>query len=188
MHKKLDFKQYNFCLINFDSIFQKKIDTDLVNDLHRYNLLKDRITSDARKFFYHYIILRICETLLNEKSKEKSIIYFNISHLSEDCQIFKHFKEEEILRVLNAVALKIKKLLPVRIYISPYSFDFFTHLIEKKDGRGVELVNNIRCYLESVNFERYTFSCVKTFTMKNNLTFLNQTYFNHLKTKQLLIV
>ena len=57
MLKKLDFKQYNFCLINFDSIFQKKIDTDLVNDLHRYNLLKDRITSDARKFFYHYIII-----------------------------------------------------------------------------------------------------------------------------------
>ena len=63
-----------------------------------------------------------------------------------------------------------------------------THLIEKKDGRGVELVNSIRCYIESVNFEKYTFSNVKTFTMKNNLTFLNQTYFNHLKTKQLLIV
>lgn len=188
MLKRIDFKQYNFCLINFDSIFQKKIDTDLVNALHEYNLLKDRITSDARKFFYHYTFLRICETLLHEKSKEKIIIYFNISHLNDDCEIFKHFKEEEVLRVLTAVALKIKKLLPVRIYISPYSFDFFTHLLDKKDGRGVELVNHIRGYLDNVNFEKYTFSSVKTFTMKNNLTFLNQTYFNHLKTKQLLIV
>lgn len=186
MLKKLEFKQYNFQILDFYSLFNKKIEINIINDLHKYGLLKNRITTHAKLFFYHHIILEICEYLLHSKTKEKHIIYFNNTQIS-DLQILKYFKEEEVLKLLNQILTRIKYLLPIKIFISNISIDFLTHLLEKKDGRSTEIISNIRSYLESVNLEKYTFSRVKTFTKKNNLIFLNNDYFNRLKSKQLII-
>lgn len=187
MLKKIEFNQYNFRLLNFNYIFARKIEVNLINDLHKFDLLKDRITSHARKFFLHHIILTLCEELLNDASKEKTIIYFNNTQLDQ-FHIFKYFKEEDVLKVLNTVLLKVKRLLPLKVFITNISFDFLTHLLSTNDGRGIETINNIRSYMDSVNIENYTFAKIKTFTLKNDLTFLNKDYFNRLKTKQLLIV
>jgi len=186
MVSHLEFKQYNFRIINFNFLF-KDIETDIINDLHNYGLLKDRISSNAKKFFYHHIILGICDSLIKNKVKEKSIIYFNNTQLGS-YQILKYYKEEDVLKLLNIIFKQIKKLLPIKIFISSISFDFLTHLLQKNDGRSVELINNIRTYLDSVNLENYTFSNIKSFTKKFGLVFLNKEYFNQLKAKQLIIV
>jgi len=182
----LEFKQYNFKIINFNYLF-KDIEVDIINDLHKYELLKDRITTNAKKFFYHHIIFSLCETLLNDKSKEKSIIYFNNTQIG-GFQILKHFQEEDVLKLLDVILKKIKRLLPIKVFISTISFDFLNHLLQKNDGRSVELISNIRTYLNSINLERYTFSKVKIFTKRNDLTFLSKDYFNRIKSKQLIIV
>lgn len=186
MLDRLEFKQYNFQILNFNYLF-KDIEVNIINDLHTYGLLKDRITTNAKKFFYHHIILSICDTLLNDKSKEKSIIYFNNTQIAS-FQLLKYFKEEDVLELLDIILKKIKKLLPIKIFISSISFDFLNHLLQKNDGRSTELINNIRSYLNSINLERYTFSKVKIFTKRNDLTFLNKDYFNRIKSKQLIIV
>ena len=185
MLKKLDFKQYNFRLINFNFIM-RKVEVDIINDLYKYSLLKERITTNAKQFFYHHIIFGICEYLLNEKINEKSIIYFNNTQL-EPLLLLKYFKEEDLKNLIDQILFRVKKLLPIKIYLSNISFEFLEHLLVKNEGRGVEVINNIRSYLDSVNIERYTFAKVKTFTKRNNLIFLNKEYFNQLKTKQLLI-
>lgn len=186
MLKKLEFKQYNFQIIDFGSLFHKKIETNLINDLYKYDLFKARITTHAKLFFYHHIILELCEFLLNIKSKEKTIIYFNNTQTS-DFLILKYFKETEILKLLTQILERVKYLLPIKIFFSNISIDFLHHLLEKKDGRGIENIHKIRMYMESVNLEKYTFSRIKVFTKKNNLVFLNQDYFNRLKSKQLII-
>jgi hypothetical protein len=164
----------------------RKVEVDIINDLYKYSLLKERITTNAKQFFYHHIIFGICEYLLNEKINEKSIIYFNNTQL-EPLLLLKYFKEEDLKSLLDQILCKIKKLLPIKVYLSNISFEFLEHLLVKNEGRGVEVINNIRSYLDSVNIERYTFAKVKTFTKRNNLIFLNKEYFNQLKTKQLLI-
>lgn len=186
MIKKIEFSQYNLRLLNFNYIFSRKIEVNIINDLHRFGLLKDRISTNAKKFFYHHIIHTLCEELLNANTIEKTVIYFNNTQIDQ-FHILKYFKEEEVLKVLTTVLQKIKKLLPIKIYASNISFDFLTHLLSKHDGRGVEVINSIRNYVDSVNIENYTFAYVKTFTKKNDLVFLNKEYFNQLKTKQLLI-
>ena len=185
MLKKLDFKQYNFQLINFNFIM-RKVEVDIINDLHKYHLLKERITTNAKQFFYHHIIFGICEYLLANKTNEKSIIYFNNTQL-EPLMLLKYFKEEDLKRLLDQILCKVKKLLPIKVYRSNISFEFLDHLLVKNEGRGIEVISGIRSYLDSVNIERYTFAKVKTFTKRNNLIFLNKEYFNQLKTKQLLI-
>jgi hypothetical protein len=187
MMRKMDFKQYNFRLINFNHLYTKNIEIKLINDLHHYNLLESKIRSDAKKFLFHHIIHGVCEFLLNDKATEKNVIYFNNTQL-ENFKILKYYKEEDVLKAVNTVLLKVKKLLPIKVFITNISFEFLSHLLEKNDGRGIEVVNGIRNYINSVNIEKFTFNKVKTFTKKNDLVFLNKEYFNLLKTKQLLIV
>lgn len=187
MLSQLDFPQYNFRILNFNFLF-KDIENNIINDLHKFELLtKGRITTSAKLFFYHHIIFNLCETLLKNKVKEKTIIYFNNTQLG-NFQLLKYFKEEDILKLLNTVFKQMKRMLPIKIFISSISFDFLTHLLHKNDGRSVELISNIRMYLDSVNLENYTFSNIKSFTKKFGLVFLNKEYFNHLKAKQLIIV
>lgn len=184
---QLDFPQYNFRILNFNFLF-KEIENDIINDLHKFNLLeKGRIGSNTKLFFYHHIIFGLCESLLKNKIKEKTIIYYNNNQLG-NFQLLKYFKEEDILKLLNMVFKHVKKLLPIKVFISSISFDFLTHMLQKNDGRSIELINNIRTYLDSVSLENYTFSSVKNFTKKFGLVFLNKTYFNQLKSKQLIIV
>lgn len=186
MLKKIEFSQYNFKLLNFNYIFARKIEVNLINDLHRFDLLKEKISNHAKKFFYHHIIHSLCEELLNNLYAEKAIVYFNNTQL-EQLHIFKYFKEEDVLNTLNVVLAKIKKLLPIRVFTTNISFDFLTHLLSSNDGRGIETINNIRSYMDSINIENYTFAQARSFTKKNDLVFLDKEYFNQLKIKQLLI-
>lgn len=185
--RKMEFKQYNFRLINFNHLFEKKIEVNIINDLHRFNLMKPKISVQAKKFFYHHIIFGICEQLLNEKTSEKNVVYFNNTQI-ENLQILKYFSEKDVLSTINSILLKIRKLLPIKIFTTNISFEFLSHLLSKNDGRGSEVVLNVKNYLDKFDIEKFTFSKIKTFTKKNDLVFLNKDYFNRLKTKQLLIV
>ena len=105
-----------------------------------------------------------------------------------DLQLFKYFKEDEVRDVVEQIIRRIKILLPIRVFITNISYDFLQHLIDKKDGRGVEVISGLRTYIDSVNYEKYTFNRVLTFTKRNDLVFLSKEYFDKLKAKQLIIV
>jgi len=186
MVEKLEFKQYNFKILNFCFIF-KNIEKDLINDLHNFNLLNGKINSSVKKLFFHHTILGLCEYLLNDKSREKNVVYFN-SDQTGNWQILKYYEEEKFIELLSNIISKIKKLLPIKIFTSNISFEFLTYLLQKNDGRSEELIVKIRSFINSVNLERYTFSKILTFTKENDLVFLNKQYFNRLKAKQLIIV
>jgi hypothetical protein len=186
MLDKLEFKQYNFRILNFNYIF-KDLEVSIINDLHKFELLDGRLTGNAKKLFYHHIILGLCEVLMHNRTKEKTIIYYNNTQ-TEEYQLFKHFKETDISRMIDNILRKIKRLLPIKIFVSSLSFEYLAHLLQKNDGRSIELISNIRSYLNSINLERYTFSNIKSFTKTNGLTFLNKEYFSQLKAKQLIII
>jgi len=186
MLSQLEFSQYNFRILNFNFLF-KDIEINIINDLHNHSLLKDKISTNAKRFFYHHIIFGLCEELLKNRVKEKTIIYINNTQLG-NFKLTKYFKEEEVLSLINVIIKKIKKLLPIKIFISSISFDFLVHLLQKNDGRSQELINNIRAYIDSISLENYTFSNINKFTKTYGLVFLNKEYFNQLKAKQLIIV
>jgi hypothetical protein len=186
MLDKLEFKQYNFRILNFNYIF-KDVEVNIINDLHKFELLNGRLTSSVKRLFYHHIIFGLCEVLIHDRTKEKTIIYYNNTQ-TENYQLFKYFKEADIGKIIDNILRKIKRLLPIKIFVSSISFEYLAYLLQKNDGRSVELINNIRSYLNSINLERYTFSNIKTFTQLNGLTFLNREYFSQLKAKQLIII
>ena len=80
----------------------------------------------------------------------------------------------------------MKKILPVKIYVSRYSLPYFDHLLSSRQGRGQMLLNDIQKNTDK-EYARFTFSKAKQFTKRYELTWLNQEYFNQLSTKFLLI-
>jgi hypothetical protein len=186
MYDRLVYAQYNFSIINFNSIL-KEIEIDIINDLHVYGLLSEKLTPDVKRIIMHHIIFGICEFLLKLRQKEKVIIYYNTAQL-ESSTLLKYFDNSILLPCISRIIGIIKKYLPIKIFTSTVSFDYLVRILQKNDGRSVEIINRIRSFIDSVSLERYTFSKIKTFTKHKNLTFLNKKYFNQLKASQLILV
>ena len=176
---------YDLKIIDLNQLFIDDIQISLVDTLYEYNLLEKSINNaNTKKFFFHFLILSICEKIL--KSNGKSIIYFNNTQLDES-SINRYFTENELLLFLTKTLRRIEKLLPIKIYISKYSIDYLNHLLEKNDGKAQTTVNSMVSKINKIDISKYTFSEVKKFTKRYDLTFLNQDYFNRLSTKLLLI-
>jgi hypothetical protein len=184
--KSLDLEIYNISLINCNKVFADSISDNIVSDLHQFELLHSKIThSDTKKLLFHHIIYELCEAILKSDKNTKKILFFNYTQLI-DCSILKFFDEVDIINVIKTVLERMKRVLPVRIYMSKYSLIYFDHLLTKRDGRGSMLLNDIIKRFET-EYKTFTFSDIKKFTKKYDLTFLNTDYFNRLSTKLLLI-
>lgn len=181
----LNIDNYDLKIIDLNELFVKDIQIQIIDNLYNYNLLDRSINNlQVKKFFFHYLIHNICEKVL--ETKGKSIIYFNNTQL-EESTINKYYSETEILTLLSNILRRIEKLLPVKIYISKYSIEYLSHLLEKNDGKAQTTVNSMISKINKVDISKYTFSEVKKFTKRYELTFLNKDYFNRLSTKLLLI-
>lgn len=172
-------------IIDFNDLFIDSTQHEIINALHNYELLEKSINnSSVKKFFLHYTILSICEKILN--SNKKSLVFFNYTQLN-DCELLSYYRENEILNFLLTNLRKIEKLLPVKIYISKYSVDYLSYLIEKGDGKAYTTINSMISKINNIDISKFTFSNIKKFTKRYELTFLNSDYFNRLSTKLLLI-
>jgi hypothetical protein len=60
-------------------------------------------------------------------------------------------------------------------------------LIEKNDGKAQTTINSMISKINKIDISKFTFSEIKKFTKRYELTFLNKDYFNRLSTKLLLI-
>ena len=181
----LHIENYDFTIIDFNELLINDIQNQIINSLHEFNLLDKSINNlQVKKFSYHYTIYSICEKLL--EGKTKSIIYFNNTQL-EDCELTKYFKESDILNFFTNFLRKVDKILPLKIFISKYSILYLDHLIDINDGKAQTTINSMISKINSMDISKYTFSDVKKFTRRYELTFLNKAYFNRLSTKLLLI-
>ncbi len=181
----LNIENYDLKIVDLNEMFVNNIQIEIVDSLYNFNLLDKSINNlQVKKFFFHHLIHNICEKVL--KYKGKSIVYFNYTQL-EESTINKYFTENEILNFLNKILRKIEKLLPIKIYISKYSIEYLNHLLEINDGKAQTMVNSMISKINKIDISKYTFSEVKKFTKRYELTFLNRDYFNRLSTKLLLI-
>lgn len=189
MIESCTFDQFNLKLIDFESIL-KTIETDFINDLSKYQLISsNKITKDIKKLLYHHIFHGTCEYLLSLKSKERVIILKSIQLDLTNSLIIQHFDKVAIEKHVDKAALQLAKLLPISMYgYENIEFKLIKHLYTKRDGNVVELIERMRNFAWEKSFIRthYTFSKVRSFAKRNDLTFLSEKYFDQLKTKQLI--
>ena len=81
----------------------------------------------------------------------------------------------------------IKKFLPISIFITSYSFEYFYYLVKKFKAEGTEILYSMISLLENTQFDKFTFQKIKNYSKKYGLTFLSNIYFDNIKSKQLLL-
>lgn len=185
MTNSLYIDNYDFTIINFNDLLVNNIQILIIDDLYKFNLLKKSINNlSVKKFIYHHTIYSLCEELL--KCKTNALILFNNTQL-EECELMNIFSEKDILLFFTKFLKKVNKILPIKIYISNYSIEYLDYLINQNDGKAQTVLNSMISRITNVDLSKYTFSDIKKFTKRYELTFLNRNYFNRLSTKLLLI-
>jgi hypothetical protein len=187
MIKEIDLCQHNLHIVDYCYIFKKYVERDFVDNFYALKLQEHKKDSTSRKLFLHYNILAICNYILKINKKGRIVLYFDYHNLL-DCEVAEYIEESKLKDFFNHLYLKIKALLPIRVYYSTFSLEYLNTKFQKKDGQAIETLLKIKALSENSNFEKYTFEKCKKFIKKEGLTFLDTVYFNTLKSKQLLLV
>ena len=163
----------NICVLNFNELFEQQISVDIINDLHRYNILNKPLSNkDVKKIIYHNIILQVCETSLKAVTGKPVFIFTSEMKVNEFTETF---GLKETLNFLNIFLKKLENMLPIKIVI-----------LNKKINHTLLLDV---CYqkVKDKSVGSFTFEKIKTFVKRYDLTFLTSDYLNRVKTKQLMI-
>ncbi len=181
---------YNIKLIDFTGIFQKHIEPDLLSELDEYKLISDGTinlrSKDVKRVFFHHIIFKLCNYIMSVKGKDKIvIIYSNL--VPPDKNITNFVSVSELQIFLNRLMLKIIKILPLKILMSPTTFNKIRSDVRRKQGNSAEIINSAISTIENHDISRYTFSRARSFSKRYGLTFLSNNFFKQIKCKQLIL-
>jgi len=177
------FSEYNFRLINFVNVI-KQAEPQIISDLQKYNLIYcKKINKDIKRIITHYTIYKLCNTLMEQKNKEKNILYFSDLDF-KNISLLKYYDENLLIPYFNYLFLRLQKMLPIRLYHNNVQFSDISIL---DNGEKIEFINHIKTLIDSSNFEKFTFAKIRSFAQKNGLLFLNKEYFSSLMSKQLLL-
>ena len=184
----LTLPRHNLKLIDFSEIFKSRIETDILNDLDSYKLIKDDKINinnrDVKRLLYHHIIHGLCDHVLSIKEEEKVVIVYSTiteptAHLHECTTDFMLF--------LNKFVTRISKMLPIKILQIDEKFDTINEIMTLQTGECYEIINNAKILSEKFDVESFTFSKARYFAKKHGLEFLSNNYFKQIKHKQLIL-
>ena len=181
--------QHNLVLIDYQEILQTFI-KNCVDDLFVYGRLEDNqldlSDKDTIKIIYHHFILNICNFIVSVKERGyKVLIYYpdiNDNELTNYC------KKQELIKFLSKMFERIKKVIPINIFITDNTFNIneFENNYNLGNGESIDILFKILgslCYCNKIS----SFEKVKKFTQRYNLEFLTEQYFNDLKVAAVLI-
>jgi hypothetical protein len=187
MQKSILLPAHNLYVVNFAKIYKTKFTEDFLKSVETYNIKNVTLKNkDVRKLFVHHLIHSLCEEIIESRHKEKLVIFFGTNALPMT-MINQYFNEEELLFYIEKTFKQIIKLLPIKIYITSNSFDYFVYLVQQQKAETVELLNTIKAFVADDRLIKFTFEKAKNYTKKYGLTFLSNIYFNNIKSKLLLI-
>lgn len=184
----VDLKLYNIELIDITEELSYNIIREWVDYLHEFKLLDSSKTTRI-KVFYHFFIKKISD-LIVESSKDYKKILFLTVYNEKKCDIIlknrieqANFEESEFFSMVKALISKIERNFPIKFVISTKSYGDYLDFLRKTPGK----INYLRLKLEKSDFTKFTYSKILKFTKKYDLTWLNENYFNTIKSKLLLI-
>ena len=181
----------NIRILDFTHIITSSVETNLLNDLHEYNLIKDDKLNiknkEVKRLCYHHIIHGLCEYVLKVKSKQRIIIHY--------CEIIpptKHLQQYvntyELQQFFNSLIIKIIKMLPIKFLILDDSFNSIKREIKHDQGRAADVSRKAESIVDSFDISKYTFTKARYFAKRYGLNYLSTNYFNKIKSRQLIMM
>ena len=175
----------NICLLNFSDILNS-CERKILDDLYTFDLLQKFSfkKQDVKKVFYYHIIHSICNIVLHTKTSNKIIV----SYCDSDVKCFSNIENCNDFRFrmfITTLIKKIKKLIPIKIFITDISFNSINNAVNKRSGKYKELINVLQSLKTTPNIE---FNGIKNLSKKYELTYLSREFFNEVKTKNLFFI
>ena len=178
---------YNLRILDFASIYKKYAEPKLIDDVNRYDLIKDNQlnikSTDVKRLFYHHIIFELCEYILNSKSKEKVVILY-CDKIPIESDLLKYIPLNDRMKFFNTLISKIMKMLPLKILSANISFGLLKR--NKNSGECADIVTAAKCIADKYDISKFTYSKARYFANANGLEYLSNNYFKKVKSKQLI--
>lgn len=167
-----NFPLYNVTICNFCEMVD-----DIMTEFHTLcdRLLLSTFDKSAKRLLTHCIIQKCCKECLAITSG-KVVFYYN-----KECIDYKGEYALEINAHINSVIIDCTKKLPISWYNSSKPLSYYLNIISKNQGTSflIEVSNKTK--------EKYTFDRALKYINKHKLVFLNDHYFNSLKTRCFLL-
>lgn len=187
--KVLSLDKHNIDLIDVLSLLQQ-CETDILRDLDTFNLIDadgaNFKKKDTKTIFYFYILKYICDCIINSRSKNKCVFFYNKKCLDQDkLNIFKRCDTSKwkfgqfILTFIN----KLNNILPNLFYV--VDDDVCFDQIDVDSGECKDMIGSIKSQMNIKNKKIFTFEKSKKFVKEYGLTYLDEHYFDKVKIKSL---
>ena len=181
----------NIRILDFQHIFKSSVETQLLNDLHEFNLIKDNKVNikhkEVKRLFYHHTIYGLCENILKLKCKQRVVVYY--------CQIIPpgkhlptHINIQDLQEFFNSLILKIIKMLPIKFLVGDRSFNIIKQDMNHDSGKAADISGMAQSTVDNFDISKYTFTKARYFAKRYGLNYLSTNYFNKIKNKQLIMI
>ena len=186
----LNIKFHEITVLDFNSIFNKHIETNLINDLDKFGLIKDNTfnikNKDVKKFFYHHIIHGLTTFFLESKIKNKSIIlYTTLAPVGDE--ILHMTSTSDLQTFIDRTVLKISKLLPMRWFITNTTFNELVKCVKNDNGNTTDAINKLIHLIYQHDISKFTYAKARAFAARYDLNFLTNNFFKKVYAKQLIL-
>lgn len=169
--------------VDFSDII-RSVEADVIDRLWDMDLLDNlRPTCKVfRRLFQYNVIRATCDFVLNYDSDEKLI--FIISDKTDDLAIFDHCVDKKTMKeFIDRTSKIIARNLPINFYSSDLTIESLSSL-DSKSGEVIGFTNDAIQLMRRNNTQ--TFEKIKKFVKDNGLTFLSESYFKDIRTKNIL--
>ena len=184
MIRKIDFDEYNICLLSGNSIVRDS-SISIINHLNSFEIDLDLSKHIVKRFIHSDLIFQICESILNCKTTNKIVVYYNTTD-SDYSWYNSFFKTDDLTKFFEKSFKKYEKMLPIKIFNGKVSLDYITTEYKFNNEDIRILLTKIQQYNDSKTEDIRCFKKAKTFLEKNQLTYLSKNYFNTVKSKQIM--
>ena len=181
---------HNIRIIDFSAIFAKHVETNLINDLDSFNLIKDNIINiknkEVKRLLYHHTIIGLCEYILEVKSKQKVIIHHS-TLLSNTKELKTYIEHNELQDFLNSLIKKIQSMLPIKFLITDESFKILKREFKSGNGTKMDLISQAKYIVDKFDISKFNFNKARYFAKRYKLNYLSNNYFKKINSKQLIL-
>ena len=166
------FPFYNVTICDFCTLLQSIV-VDYRKFIDEYHI--ESFNKDAKQLLTHCVIQKCCDICMGVETG-RVVFYYN-----KECIADTNLVTQEVSEFLHVLIKECAKKLPISWYCSSKPLSYYLSIIEKHQGMSflVEISNK--------NKTGYRFDKALKYISKHKLTFLNDQYFNCLKTRCLLL-
>lgn len=184
MIHKIDFDEYGICLLSGNAIVcDSSVGT--INNINSFELDLNLSKHVVKKFIHSNLIFEICEAILNCKTNNKIVVYYNTT--DENFAWFNDFfVGKDLVKFFGNSFKKYEKMLPIKIFNGKVSLEYITSEYKFNNEDVRILLNKIKQYSDNKSEDVKNFKKAKTFLEKYQLTYLSKNYFNTVKSKQIM--